>query len=289
MVRPLILTLFMAGYGIGDDRSEAIIAQRKAAEANLAEAKLKVASAETDDLLVFANLPVAKLKPLATALQKTHAAAVKASKRTETDPLWTGKLAVYVLPDARQYKTFVQQGLKQSPAAREEYRLDTKVAPPFVVVGAGVGEKLADAQLTATASALVGAAVLDKAHDVVLPDWLRLGFGRAVYLRTDGPTSARMNAHRARVKALYVRTNGEAFSPWAVWGGDRVAEFDTLSTSFAEFLTYGPLAGGLPKFIGGLKPTEQNDSPTPEQATAAAGWKPEALDAGWKRWVLAGK
>ncbi|MFO0851489.1 MAG: hypothetical protein U0871_23465 [Gemmataceae bacterium] len=289
MVRPFALLLLLAAPAVADDRADAVAAQRKAADAVLAEAKLKVAPTETDDLLVYSTLPPARAKPLAAALQKAHTAAVKASKRPGSDPLWAGKLTVYVLPDARAYKAFVQQGLKESPAARETYRVDVKADPPAVAVGAGIGEKPTDAQLTAEAAAVVGAAVLDKAHGVTLPDWLRVGFGRAVYLRADGPKSQRLAAHRAKVRALYARTGGAAFSPWAVWGGKPVDEFDTLAASFAEFLAFGPLADGLPKFVGGFKPSEQNENPTPEQALEAAGWKPEALDAAWKQWVLTGK
>lgn len=289
MVRPLALLLLLTAPVVGDDRADAIAAQRKAAAAALAEATLKVVPTETNDLLVYTTLPTARMKPLAAALQKAHAAALKASKRTGSDPLWAGKLAVYVLPDSRAYKAFVQQGLKESPTARETYRVDLKVDPPSVAVGAGIGEKPTDSQLTAEAAAVVGAAVLDKAHGVTLPDWLRVGFGRAVYLRADGPKSQRLVAHRAKVRSLYARTGGAAFSPWAVWGGQPMDEFDTLATSFAEFLAFGPLADGLPKFVGGFKPSEQNESPTPEQAMEAAGWKPETLGAAWKQWVLTGK
>jgi hypothetical protein len=289
MVRVFALLLFLAAPAVADDRADAVATQRTAADATLAEVNLKVTPVETDDLLVYAALPTAKVKPLATALQKAHTAAVKASKRPGSDPLWAGKLTVYVLPDARAYKSFVQQGLKGSPTARETYRLDLKGNTPAVVVGAGVGQKPTDAQLTAEAAAVVGAAVLDKAYEVTLPDWLRVGFGRAVYLRADGPKSQRLAAHRAKVKSLYARTGGAAFSPWAVWGGQSVNEFDTVAASFAEFLAFGPLADGLPKFVGGFKPSEQNESPTPEQAMEAAGWKPVALDTAWKQWVLSGK
>lgn len=272
------------------DKPEVVKKQLATATANVKAAKLTVAHAETDHLLVFAPGTEDKAKSAAATFEKAYTSAAKSLKVGADEKLWTGKLAVYVLPETRQFRGFLLEALKRAPQGRESYVFELRRDDPFVAAGTGLGEKPSDAEVTAEAAGLVAAAVLTaKGGTATFPDWLLRGFGRAAHLRADGGAT-RLSAFRTKVKGLYTKTRGAPFKPAVVY--DPMAtgpDVDTLTTSFVEYLAFGPEAEKFPKVVQALKPSEEAPNPTVATALAAVEWTPEAIEAGWKKWVMTGK
>jgi len=286
----LLAAIAISTVALADKRDDETKKQKTAAEANLKAAKLTAASVETDDLLVYATLPEDKAKPLAAAMQKSYVVAVKTLKIESSDKLWPGKLTVYVITDSRQYKGFVLQALKRSPAKGESYSMDLK-ADPVVLDGIVLGEKPTDVQVLSDAAALVAAAVLVKHTGTggdKLPEWMQLGFGHASYLRSEG-NAAKLMAHKNKVKALYSKTQGQAFKISVVTGGQANADSELLSTSLVEYIAFGPGSAKFLTVLNGLRPSDEQPNPTIDTALAAAEWKWEALEPAWQKWVNTGK
>jgi hypothetical protein len=292
--RLTLAAILAAGLSLtaaADERSDAAKKQKAAAAANLKAADLKAAHVETADLLVYAAVPEAKTKPLATALQQTFTVAAKALKVDSPEKLWPGKLTVYILPDSRQYKGFVLSALKRPAAKGETYALELRAEPPFVLAGMELGEKPTDAQVTETAAGLVASAVLSRhvgTGSAALPEPLLLGFGKAASMRTGGSTN-RLATHRRQVRALYTKTQGKAFKLDTVTSGQTSPDTELVGTSLAEFLAFGPGAGKFQAVLNGLKPSDDNRNPTLQLALAAAEWKPEEVEPAWQKWVYTGK
>jgi len=274
-----------------DKRGDETKKQKTAAEANIKSAMLTAAHVETDDLLVYATMPEAKAKPLAAAMQKTYAVAVKSLKVESSDKLWPGKLTVYVFSDTRQYKSFALQAFKRQPPKQESFFSDTKGDVPYVLDGAVLGEKPTDVQIATEASSLVAAAVLVRQVGSLMdktPTWLQLGFGQAAYLRADG-NAAKLTAHKAKLRAMYTKNQGQSFKVANVTGDQATADAELLSVSLAEYLAFGPNAAKFPMILGALKPSDDQPNPTFDTALAAADWKWMDLETAWQKWVFTGK
>lgn len=279
---------------VAQDQAEVAKKQKAEAEAKLKATGFKTAVAETDDLLVFTALSAEKMKALTAAMQKTYAVAVKPLKLDPASPPWPGKLSVFVFTEPRQYKTFVLDALKRPPQPRETRALELRGDTPTAVDGVGLGEKPTEAQMTAEVCGLVAAALLSRKGGVGgtipfdLPDWLKTGFGTACYVRADA-NGSRLGAHRAKVRALYGRTRGQAFTTAAVWGDVASPQGELVTASFVEYLAFGPDADKFPAFVEAFKPGETGDAPSVAAVLTAMEWKPEALEAGWRKWVATGK
>lgn len=264
--------------------------QKAAAEAKLKAAKLTLGKGETDHLLVYAAYPDAKVQAMAVTAEKAYLAAAKVLS-LKPDAV-TGKVAVYALPDAKAYKAFVLQALKRSPRAKEASELKLRGETPFVVFAPAGDRPTADA-VAAEAGELVAGGLLGVKAGITtgsgLPEWLERGFGRAVGLHADG-NAGKLAAFKTKVRTLATKTSGRAFQFAYVWGDAAVgADADTLATSFADYLAYGPGAAKFAAFLGAFKPAEGNDSPGVDDAFRAADWKPEELEAAWKRWAVTGR
>ncbi len=279
-MRLTLFALLLGTAAAADDREEA-------AKAALAAAKITtVTVAESPDLRVFATLPQAKTAALATAAQKAQSAATTALKLGEKAG-WGGKLTVYAVTDARQTRALLLFGLKQV-GNREAARVDVRSDTPSVLVGVSPGEKRSDAQLTADVQAQVATAVLVKAagDGADLPAWLRVGFGRAIQARTDGPKT--QAALKAKLKVLADKADAK-LSPADVWAASDNPDAELLAVGFVDYLVFGPPADKFPRFLTGFKPTDEVQQPTVQTALAAAGLKPEWLADGFKAWLSGGK
>src|SRR5687767_12033510 len=92
VVAPLLVLVSSAR---ADDA--ALAKQRQTAEANCRSLQVSSFQAhESQNLLIYGTLPAARLKALASSLEKHYAVAAKALQYEPDEPPWAGKLTVYV-------------------------------------------------------------------------------------------------------------------------------------------------------------------------------------------------
>jgi hypothetical protein len=294
-MRPLALFAVIAisggltSPGSPSRADEASDAQKRAATANLTKAEITAAAVvETEHFIVAATIPEAKARQLGDQLEKVYATASKALRFEPTDSPWKGKLAAYHLTDRRDFNLFARAVVGERPAG--DYFIILRREDPFVVDGVGLGEKAAEADRFGQTGALVGAAVLQgKMGSTEVPEWVRLGFGRAASLRAEGPNSKRLAAYRAQARrAVLAGAGGRPVPLSAVWAESVTPDQATLATSLMDYIAFGPGSTKLLDFLNGFRPSEDNQSPGVAQALEAAMWKEPALDAAWKKWVAAG-
>ncbi|MBX9622899.1 MAG: hypothetical protein K2X82_03710, partial [Gemmataceae bacterium] len=165
--------------------------QRKAAEANLAKAEVgKLTVAETDNLILFTPLPEARAKAVAALLQKTHAAARKGLRFDPKEEPWPGKLAVVHLPERAEFARFMRAVAGARP--EDPLHVAARGDDPYVLSGAPLPAKAADADVAGELGPLVGAALLvARAGSAKVPEWVRDGYGRAAAARAEGPQGKR--------------------------------------------------------------------------------------------------
>lgn len=270
-------------------RADDLATQKAAAEANIKKAGLtSLTSVETDDLLIYAGVPPAKAKSLADALQKTSALSRTTLKFAADEQPWPGKLTVYVLTDAAQFTNFVRLVEQRRPDKGIYYSINVRGDVPYVVHSVTPGERVSDAELMSDAAALVGAAVVNRkaGAGTVLPEWLSLGFGRTIAIRSDSnPTRLSNYRSRARAAVLGTRTRPAGARLADVWGGIRTKDTPVITASLVEYLAFGPEAEKFSRFLAAFQPSDENPEPSAESALAALEWQPEALELGWKQWV----
>lgn len=289
----VLATLFVGPLSaFTDEQSDAVKQQKELAKANLKSAKLTMGTGESESLLVFAPYPDEKVQTLATNLQKTYASALKALKYDATDPPYTGKLTVMIFTDPKLYKTFALVAQKRSMKPKETHDFQLRGDTPSMTLLAGSSGKPTEATVTAEAAKLVAAALLNNKAGTTayagLPMWLETGFGNAVYLRAEGNT-AKLAAHKAKIRSLNSKTSGTALQLKYLWSDTDTPDLDTVTTSFAEYLVYGPGADKFASILSAFKPAEGNDSPTIETAFAAVEWKMPDVEQGWRKWVASSK
>lgn len=290
----VLATLFVGPLSaFTDEQSDAVKQQKELAKANLKSAKLTMGTGESESLLVFTPYPDEKVQTLATNLQKTYASALKALKYDATDPPYTGKLTVMIFTDPKLYKTFALVAQKRSMKPKETHDFQLRGDTPSMTLLAGSSGKPTEATVTAEAAKLVAAALLNNKAGTTtayagLPTWLETGFGNAVYLRAEGNT-AKLAAHKAKIRSLNSKTSGTALQLKYLWSDTDTPDLDTVTTSFAEYLVYGPGADKFASILSAFKPAEGNDSPTIETAFAAVEWKMPDVEQGWRKWVASSK
>jgi hypothetical protein len=296
----LLLALFLAASLLAsldspapaqDAKAKEIAAKQKAiAAANLKKAELaKPALAETDHFLVATTLPEDKAKALGAVLEKVVPLARKALQYEEKEEAWKGKLAVYVLPEGRDFKSFIRTVVVAQPGG---VHYDVRADEPFVVDPVDVPTKATEADQFANSAAVVAAAYLKaRGSTASLPDWLTGGFGRVTAMRAEGPNSQRYQKYKAAAKTAAV--GGKTGKPPAIaelWAETKPANAEVLANSFAEYLAYGPGAANFVKLVYGFRPDENGNPPSAQQAFEAAGWKDMAmLEAAWRKWASTGK
>ena len=274
------------------DKDKSLVKQAKdTALANLKKAGLdKPTVVETGNFIIVGSLSAEKAKALGEVLEKTTTLTRKTLKYDEKEASWKGKLTVYFVPDNAEYKALMRRAFQQPP---EGAFADLRAEVPFIVDPAEVPGKPTDADLyTNTAARVSGEQLKAKGTGAqVIPDWLRDGFGRVTAMRAEGTTSKRYTAYKSQAKAALTK-GGQPPTLADIWGDAKSANGEVLATSFAEYLAYGPGASKFPKFLDGLKPSENVAAPTVTQGLDAAGWKEKdmpALDLAWRRWISAGK
>ena len=208
----------------------------------------------------------------------------RALQYEEKEEAWKGKLAIYYLPDSRDFKSFIRSVVAMQPSGiHYELRSDD----PFIVDPVDGPAKATEADQFAHSAAIVAGGYLKaKGSSAALPEWLVGGFGRVTALRAEGLNSRRYLAHKSAARSAANRGG----KPTELWGDTKPANADVLANSFAEYLAYGPGAANFTKLISGLRPDDNGNTPSAPAAFEAAGWKDLAmLEAAWKKWAATGK
>ncbi|CAN5171832.1 hypothetical protein BH11PLA2_BH11PLA2_51740 [soil metagenome] len=289
-----IMALFTVTSPAWSADKEELVKQKATAEENwkkLGDAKKAIH--ETNDLLIYTNLPEAKAKTLGEAAQKTVAAAREALGFAKDETLFPGKLTVYIFADFADLKNFIRKIELRRPEANTNFTQSLRGDTPFIALSPASGAKVNDTELSAEVATWTGAAVLNKKLGIGpngnIPEWLQKGFGKAASVRGD-KSESRVATHRAKVKAVVLANGGK--SVWAkdVWSGTVVKDADLAAASLVEYLAFGP---GQEKFLAFCKVLRPggDDAPAPtiEDALKAAEWSMEGVDTGWKTWVQKGK
>lgn len=272
---------------------EASEKQKKTAVGNLKQAEVAgYEFVETDDLLVYTSLPAEKAKTLALQLQKVYLLARKVLQYDATEKPWTGKLTYYYFTESKHFKTYMRAVVGESPKDSEQHTVLKGDAPFVLDLSEGTTPAAQQAGF-AEAAMFVATATLDAktGTGAALPPWARLGFGRAVMLRSDGANSPRMQTFRGQARVAVL--GGGAGKPPAkladVWeGGNRNG--DVLAASLMDYLAFGPKAAMFPQIVTSLKPGENNAPPMlPMALESATGMKWMDLELSWKKWVQSGK
>ncbi len=264
---------------------------KAAAVENLKKCKIdKPTIHETDNFVIAGTMPEEKAKALGTTLEKVLAVARKAAKFDEKDAAWKGKLTVYFLPDADEFKTFMRRVLQTAP---EGMYVDLRSEPALIVDPAELPGKPTDADLyNNTAARIAGELLRAKGTGTqMIPEWLRDGFGRVAVMRTEGTTTKRYQAYKTAARnAILGPKGGKPPTIGDVGNDTKSVAGEAMATSVAEFLAFGPKSADFGKFIEALRPSEAVASPTMQNGFEVLGWKDQAMaDAAWKKWVQTGK
>lgn len=285
----LIGLTLAAGPARGADDDKAVEAQKAAATANLTKAGLKkVATVETANLIVVSSLTEAKAKGMADAAQKVFTFARTALKLEEKDAIAPGKLTVVVLGDPREYSSYIRIVTQARPDGKDWFSINTRGDTPTASIVLENGDKLKDAEAQATVSGIVAAALLNKKAGTnsttgPLPEWVQLGFGKLMVAKAAG--GAAMTDYRTKSKALVTGKAKTVVRAADVWGGVKFKDSDLAAASLVEYMMYGTEGDKFFQFVAAFKPDETTAAPTVASALAAAEWKPDALEVGWKIWA----
>ena len=293
--RLLVLTFAIGFVTFGtsapaQDAKATIARQKETIVANLKKADITQTTIfETDHYFIVSALPEEKAKALGAVLEKAVTLARKSLQYDVKDEVWKGKLAVYYLPEGRDFKSFIRSVIMMKP---EGVHYDVRSDAPFVVDPVEVPGKATESEMFATTAADVAAAYM-KARGTTanIPDWLRIGFGKATALRAEGVNSTRYQNFKKQAKSVAVGSKGNP--PAAIgdlWAENRLANTETLAASFVEYMAYGPGAENFLKLVYGFRPDENGNPVSVAQAFEAAGWKDTAaLEKAWQKWAGTGK
>jgi hypothetical protein len=292
--RVALCLLFFAGSTAFAEDDKAVEKQTaKAADVMKQAGVAKPASVETADLLVHSSLPDAKTKAVAEAAQRTFTFVRKTLQFDDKENFWPGKLTVYVVPEWKGYTELLRPLAQRKPDKGEVMVANVRIDTPYVAVGADLGEKPNEADIQLAAGTWVAAVLLNKKAGMAstadkLPEWLQLGFGRAAHLRAENNTT-KMTAYRTKAKALAAGSKARYAAKLSdAWANSKDKDYETLVTSVADFLAFGPDGFKFPTLLTSLKPTETNMNPTIQTAFAAVEWKESDVEAVWRVWVVKG-
>jgi hypothetical protein len=254
--------------------------QRSAVAANLKKAGFtRTTIVESKQFIVATTLSEEKAKALGAALDRVAPIARKALKFDAKEEVWTGKLAVYYLPEGSDFKTFIRSVVVSQP---EGVHYSLRSDEPFVVDPADGPANATEADQLASAMAVVASAYL-RAKEASLPDWLTGGFGRVTAMRAEGLSAKRYLAYKSAARTLANRGG----KPSELWSESPPASAEVLANSFTEYLAYGPGAANFSKLIAGLRPDENGTPANIAAAFEATGWKDIGmLEAAWRKWAL---
>ena len=270
--------------------AKAILAkQKEEISTNLKKADLtKATMIETDNFFIVGTLTPEKAKALGAVLEKVVPLARKALQYEPKDEVWKGKLAIYYLPESRDFKNFVRAAIQMRP---EGVYYDVRSDTPFLIDPVEVPAKSTEAEQFANTAAIVAGAYLKARGETAnLPDWVRNGFGKATAYRAEGLNSMRYLAFKKQAKAVASGSKGTPAAIADLWGENKAANADILSASLIEYMAYGPTPENFLKLVYGFRPDENGNPTTVAQALEAAGWKEvPMLEANWRKWVTTGK
>ncbi len=276
--RPLLLVNVLLILPAIAHAQDALAKQRQTADAITKSLQLNsIVSFESKNLLVNGTLSDAKVKALATTLEKQFATAVKALQFPSDDPPWPGKLAVYLFTDRSDFRSFARQVEKRSPDEAEFGSFKLADETPHVAAGPGKGKDAPTPEMQAgyqVCAALLAA----RAKNVPVPEWVVTGFGRTTAAHAAGMSAG--NRRRA-ARALSAR-----FKAADVWNEMTPADVrQVLAVSVADFVFYGR---GVPKpaeFLNGFRPDDEKAMKTPSDALAACQLTPEQFEVAYRRWL----
>ncbi|MCC6420433.1 MAG: hypothetical protein IT429_19525 [Gemmataceae bacterium] len=289
---PIILTLALA-LAVGRDAvgrqaagkpfEKVVAEQKEAAEANWKRVfgKAPLEQVETKHLLVYGKAvpgDFKDFKEVAAALQQACEDAHKVLDLGK-EPTWPGKLAVYLVPDRREFRAAVRGIERRMPEEAERGTYAIRSDMPHVLAGPPVTE--VGLNVEGQAAAQIAAALLRVKLGVTPPDWLAEGFGRATAYHSGAQRDGA--AERRRANSLIV--TGKRATKDA-WGNNLKAdEAPVVRGSLIEYLAYSGRTSRFLPIVLGLRPVEARPNPTPEAAFAAANVSPDRLTELWHRWV----
>jgi hypothetical protein len=298
-VRLIVLTFLIAtgivSLGINSPAQDAkanVAKQKEAIVANLKKADLSKANIlETDNFFVVGMTTDEKAKALGALLEKVVPIARKGLHYDAKEEAWKGKLAVYYLPETRDFKSLIRTVFMTKP---ESVHYDVRSDTPLVVDPVEVSGKASEADLYAVnARNVAGAYLKARGTTANIPYWLLNGFGRATALRAEGLTSTRYQSFKKLAKSAASTYGGKGNPPAAIgdlWSENPPSNADLISASFVEYMAYGPGADNFLKLVYGFRPDENGNPVSVAQAFEAAGWKDiAALEKAWQKWATTGK
>src|SRR5262249_38658814 len=154
----------------------------------------------------------------------------KALQYEEKEDAWKGKLAVYYLPETREFKSFVRTVLTGQPdGVHYELRADE----PFIVDPVDVPGKAAEAdQFASTATVAADEDMRPRASSAAVPTWWVNEFWRVTAMRAEGTTAKRHMAYKTSPhNAALGAKGGKSPALPDLWGETKPANADVLSTS----------------------------------------------------------
>ncbi len=262
--------------------------QKSAVTASLNKAGLKkLATAETKNLQVISSLSESRAKAIAESAQKTFVQAHKALKLDEM--LWPGKLTIVVVGDPREFTSYVRVVTQSRPDPKDWFTINVRGDVPSAAIFVEAGEKTKDSELSGPVSMIVAAALLNKKAGTSpttgsLPEWVQLGFGKLMHVKTVG--GAALADYRTKAKAAVVGTKSKPAPSRLehVTGGVKSKDFEILAASVVEYMMYGIEGDKFFAFAAGFKPNEMVAEPTVESAFMGVEWKMAEFEIGWKVW-----
>ncbi|HSQ57153.1 MAG TPA: hypothetical protein VLM40_15625 [Gemmata sp.] len=212
--RSLLLLVVCLAWCSGGSRTAAqekkeSAKQKDAVLANLKKADLTRATLiETKNFLVATTLPREKAAALGALLEKVAPLARKGAQLEEKEEPWKGRLAVYVLPENRDFKSFIRNVVVDQPGGAH---VDLRSDNPLVVDPVELPGKATEAdQFANTATIVAGTYLTGKSGTAKLPAWLTDGFGRVTVYR------AAPKASRVSVGASACRSSAENCRNWPI-------------------------------------------------------------------------
>jgi hypothetical protein len=263
------------------DASKDAARQKAAAAALLKKADFGASTiVESEHFLVAGTLAEDRAKALGAVLDKVVPVVRKALQFEAKEAAWKGKLAVFHLPESRDFKGFMRSAIVTQP---DGVHYSIRSDEPFLVDPVETTGKATESdQFAQTAGTVAGAYLKAKGSGAAIPDWLVTGFGRATAMRAEGTGGKRYLAYRTAARGIASRGG----RPSDLWGEIKPSGADTLAASFADYLAHGPGAANFVKLVNGFRPDDNGNTPPAPAALEAAGWKDVSmLEAAWRKWA----
>jgi hypothetical protein len=234
-----------------DPKTKLILEQKKNAEEYWKDLEgEKALVVETAHFLVLGKPGKDQAKELAKTggdLEQQYEKAIAVLQMEKNPAPWSGKLTVFILPDADKYPRMIRLLERRKTADDETGSFDGLGDFPYVVCRAG--QMPGDLGAAGNAGVQMAALLMTFKFKTPLPDWLNEGFGRATVLHA-GPPAA-LAADRKKTSQLLTKTNrtvddifNNNLNPNEQW---------YLRGSFIDYLAYsGKTAKFLP-FLEGFR------------------------------------